>query len=269
MKGQLRFEALGLTFAVSLLLLFGAPGFGQSDSHGLGTHHSSAEDLLSDLDAGPMEYSVGYTFQNHWLRKMTEQGGIKPEYDAYRMASIRHVLHGALTYRKDCALLVEAGLADLETHSREGETTQFDPANLFGFGASWTIPEVYREDVSLRLAINYRSFSVDDEKTTSEAKLTINSGGDLEINWDELEFAVSTLIKYDPYHFVLGAHYTDVTAKQDRVFPDRTVSSTFEQDGDFGLDAGVGCAFQEHFEADFKVSFVDESVFEFCLSYMF
>jgi len=56
---------------------------------------------------------------------MTEEGGFVPEYNKYRMSSDRMFAVFSYDIIDRISVFAKLGNADLETHSSEGETTDF------------------------------------------------------------------------------------------------------------------------------------------------
>ena len=221
------------------------------------------QQILDDTDI-----TVGYSFQNHWRRQMSQKNGLKPEFSGYRMSSGRHMIDTQVTYQDDYALHLQLGQADLTTHSTEGETTEFAEELLTGLGFTWLLPDPVAENTRVRLGLFYRMFSPSDETTTSEAKGAINSGGDVSIDWSELELSATAVVQEDDLCFEFGLHYLDVAASQDRAFPGTTVASDFESDAAVGVHLGVLYTVKE-WTYHFRATFIDESLFGFGVAYGF
>jgi len=217
-----------------------------------------------------IRFSAGYSFDYVKLIKFTESGGVKPQYNDYRMKSLRHLLNGTLHLGDLLNATLSIGQADLETHSDEGETTEFDPVTAYGFGLESVLPVPAFKNISLALRGSYFHYEPDDEHTTEVAKHSRNSGGDLSIDWTE--WRVSACAVYEAAgtpRVYAGVEYRDISADQDRVFSDHTVSSSFDQEDEVGLLTGLSCRLADHVQANLDVRLIHETSFRLGLTYSF
>jgi hypothetical protein len=122
---------------------------------------------------------------------------------------------------------------------------------------------------SLLAAAGYLWYSPADEETLAVARYTYNTGGDVSLDWQEMELALTGVIRHERYRFKFGTRYKDIKAEQDRRFTGGTVSSSFDQDEHIGLFTGVGYEVLEHLHCGFTAWFVDEAAFEFTMEYRF
>lgn len=203
--------------------------------------------------------SIGFSREEHWRREMHEDGGVKPESDRYRMSGRRRFLAGELWINDTYAVNARLGFANLETHSSEGETTDFDSDLCIGVGGSWILPWTWQENIRTRLDAGYLFMTFDDETTTASARDETRTAGDLEIEWRELGLSATVVVEREPCTFLFGAHYLDASGSQNRDLGHRTVSSDFTSDDVLGLHVGASCKVGKYLSAHFLLSFLDET----------
>lgn len=211
---------------------------------------------------------VGLRVDNLRLLKCTEEGGVKPQYDKYRLSSWRYMVR-ADWVEGPWSLGVLLGQADLKTHSSEGETTEFDPEMIWGLHVSAYWPMQGRAGFGWRLVAEYLQYSPDSEKVTATPKDAPATGGDLSVDWIEWKVAAELVKSWNRVELSLGPVWQDVSIDQDRVYADRTVSSSFNPEDDLGLRTRLRWYATPQMEADLVVEFVHRSIISLGLSYRF
>jgi hypothetical protein len=200
---------------------------------------------------------IGAEISRETDRRMTETGGFVPEYPEYRMASDRLFLCGWYDVIDRVSVFGKIGRADLETHSSEGETTEFDAELAWGVGVRGRVLEL-DNGIAISGELSYLQFDPDSEATVSTAKNALNTPGDLSIEWSEWSIAFDISKEIGNTDLFAGFKYTGITADQDREFADGSVvSSEFEAEDDLGLFVGTECWLTDSFALTFVADFVN------------
>ncbi len=224
----------------------------------------------SSAQHSDIKYSIGYSFEKQFVQNMAEHNGIKPEYDHYRMTSRQRFTNGKITYRDNSSFTMKLGQIDLETHSSEGETTEFKARQCIGFELSQLVPATsLKDNLWFNFTFNYMTFSSDEAMTTATAKNSFNSGGEVDITWEETILAATAVFDDEDYNFFIGLHYADTAISQDRALTSQTISSKFKPDDLFGIHAGLTHALIEDLIASFDVTILNETSIKLALLYTF
>lgn len=212
---------------------------------------------------GWQKFHAGVEFSRFTDRKMVEEGGYVPQYSNYRMASDR--LFAVLSYDLIDRITVytKFGNADLETHSSEGETTEFDSEIALGIGSRVKLIEVGK-NAWITGDVSYLSYSPEDEKTVSTAKHAFKTPGDVSIEWSELLLSADISKRVDKTMIFAGVEYINVNADQDRLLDDGSVvSSSFEADQNVGIYAGFQYWLTESLSVFFRTDLITERQYTF------
>ena len=202
-------------------------------------------------------------------KAMTEAGGFVPEFSAYHMSSDRVFVNAYYDVVDRVAVFGKLGLADLETHSSEGETTEFDSEFAWAVGVRGKLLEI-ENGLVISGELSYLRFEPKDEATVSTPKKAASTGGDLSIEWSEFNIAFDVSKHIENSRLFAGISYTGVSADQDRTFEDGTVvSSEFEAEDDLGLFVGAAHSFTEKFSVMFKADFINVRGYTFGGSFSF
>lgn len=224
----------------------------------------------SSAQHSDIKYSMGCSFEKQLILKMTEKNGINPEYNHYRMTSRQRFINGTITYRDNSSFTMKLGQTDLETHSSEGETTEFDARQCIGFELSQLVQATsLKDNLWFNFTFNYMTFSTDEAMTTATAKNSFNSGGKVDITWEETILAATAVFNDEDYNFFIGLHYADTAISQDRALASQTISSKFKPDDLFGIHAGLTHALIEDLIASFDVTILNETSIKLALLYTF
>ncbi len=216
------------------------------------------------------DFSAIFSFEKHFLTKMTETGGGKPEYNHYRVMSRRHFMEGKLSFPSKSAVHLKLGQATIQTHSSEGETTYFNARNCIGLGVSQILPVTpLPNDPFLELYAGYLFLSVTDPATSATAKGAFNSGGEVEMDWKETELAATTHFPSGNKDLFTGVHYTGISISQDRSFYDHTDSSKLKPDDTIGIHAGISHTFLNNINTSFTATILNETAIKFTALYTF
>lgn len=218
-----------------------------------------------------IKYSIGCSFEKQLILKMTEHNGIiNPEYNHYRITSRQRFINGTITYKDNSSFTIKLGQTDLETHSSEGETTEFDARQCIGFEFSQLVPATsIKNNLWFNFTLNYMTFSTDEAMTTATAKNSFNSGGEVDITWKETEIAATAVFDNKDYDFFVGLHYTDTVISQDRDLISPTTSSELESDDLIGIHAGLTHALMEDLITSFEVTILNETAIKLAVLYTF
>ncbi len=157
------------------------------------------------------------------------------------------------------------GVANLETHMAEGETTFFDIGFAYGLGLKGLL---YDGDFRIILGGQYFTFKPESGgETTGVMKHAYSSGGDVEIEWEEWQGEIA--IEKDVEDVVLygGMKYSNLDCFQVRKFSTSEIDSTFREQRNVGLFCGFCVPFGERFKTNFEVNLLDETAFTVKLSW--
>ena len=154
-------------------------------------------------------------------------------------------------------MFLKLGKADLNTHSSEGETTEFDSEFAWGIGARGKIAEL-DNGIVISGEISGLWFKPEDEETVSTAKQAVKTPGDVSVEWSELDMSFDVSKRIENTTLFAGVSITSISADQDRQLTDGTVvTSEFDAEDDLGLFVGFEHAFTGNFSVIFRTDFVD------------
>jgi len=211
---------------------------------------------------------VGVRVEDLKLLKCRQHGGVKPEFDEYRLSALRYCLVGEWR-RAPFSIGALAGFADLTTHSSEGETVEFDPELLWGFFVSGEWPLGGKGITALRLGAAYAHYEPEQEKVTAAPKHALSTGGDLRIEWTEMKVWAELVRRWSAVELSVGPVWQDVTIDQDRTYPDRTISSSFDPEDEVGLLSRLRWTPYPQITADVAVEAVHRSALSLGITYRF
>ncbi|HIE10677.1 MAG TPA: hypothetical protein EYP62_03625 [Kiritimatiellae bacterium] len=214
------------------------------------------------------DLQVGIRVEDLRLLKCRQRGGVKPGYDHYRLSGLRYCLVGVWK-RGPLRVGLEAGFADLTTHSSEGETVEFDPEPLWGFFVSHEWPVGNAGTTAARLGAAYAHYAPEQEDVTATPKDAATTGGDLSVDWTEVKVWAELVRRWSSVELSVGPVWQDVTIDQDRVYPDRTVSSSFDPETEVGLVSRLRWAPYPQLTADLWVEAVHRAAFSLGITYRF
>ena len=259
MKSPITF--LVITFFV--VLAAGASGAELND-------HSEKKLPIAELNDHPeKKLSIGFEISGLRGREMTQKGGVKPEYNRFRMASDRYFAVAEYRAVKWLTLLVKLGTADLQTHSSEGEVVEFDSKFAWQIGAKAVLYEDTVRNFRINAGLSYLAFDPSDDKVTRIPKVGLSTGGDLSIDWKEFELKADIEKEFTNFTGFAGIRFSNISADQDRVLSDRTVSSSFDADDSLGLYTGIFLDLGQDVNLLLQANFIDERKFTVAIFYSF
>jgi hypothetical protein len=205
---------------------------------------------------------------------MKKSGGISEpsHYKHYRVSSDRYLISCEWKFLENYSASAILGLADLELHASEGETTEFARSLALGFALNAHLYEflLYHKKLNLNASLDYLRFSPDDEDTTRVKHNAYNSGGNLSEEWSELVLSAYLEMPQHNGSIKAGADYLYVNGEQKRTMPNSTsYSSDYKIEDPIGLFLEIDHAITDNISASFNTHFWNQLSFGFSAKYLF
>jgi len=231
--------------------------------------------LLFSVAASALEadrdYQVGYCFDRIQRLTYDESNPLRPQYNYGRIFSSRHLARTGAAFNDIWRVNLILGSANVETHSGEGETVQYDESPIFGFEAEYVFDERPWPGFSVVLLGRYMTASFKDSNVSAVALNGQSAGSKFNLDWTEI--AVSGLLRYgfEKIRLLAGLEYAILDIEQNRTFADGSpsVSSSLDPEQDIGVVTGVEYEFSDEWQAGFTVSMFHQIRFLAGVAYSF
>ncbi|MDP6522825.1 MAG: hypothetical protein QGI24_06885 [Kiritimatiellia bacterium] len=205
-------------------------------------------------------------------REMTEKGGLdnKSVFKHYRVSSDRFLLDADVILMDRLRVRGTLGVADLELHSSEGSTWEFDAAFAYGISAEALLYRLPNAPVSFFASVGYLAFNADDGSLTGVDEPDHHFVGwdEIDVDWSEIGFSVWTRYEVtEDCRMDAGARVIKVSGDESGSGGGVSASGDLDEDDSFGLFTALEYDILDRLRTKLQVNFVDSTELRVALQY--
>lgn len=205
-------------------------------------------------------------------REMTEKGGLENDsiFKNYKASSDRFLLNADVILRNRFRVRGTLGVANLELHSSEGSTWEFDPAIAYGISAEVLLYELQNMPIEFFASIGYLGFSADTGSITrvDEPDHHFAKWDELDVDWSEVDFSAWAEFEITKdCRMDAGARVIKVSGDESGSGGGVQASGDLEEEDSFGLFTALEYDILDRLRTKLQVNFVDSTELSIALQY--